>query len=367
MQRFSPKANDTLRLELDVGDLTFRFVPHPDPRLLTARVPHSMSGEKSNIWRLEDLSPGGGEYALKVMTHKHRLPCLPIVCNYLHGLRSVVGLQCCDRICLTRENCLTLETYPELEFSILMPWMKGPSWFDAHQDHGSTRTISRWEALQLAQLLAEILTNLEVRNLAHCALSPYNLIVDAGSGHLHIELVGVEDLYSPDLPEDGRKRAGFLGYRHRSFADDSWSGTSDRFSGGLLIAEILGWHHPAVRGGLYSAEYYFDPEELQVHGSEQYRVLESAVGEHHRDLAALLRTVWESPTEKDCPPFRDWLSAIQMVAHTKIAYTWLVGNQRTLPSKDEPRCWDRPGSSAWNAGRMRGCEPPGATAPGNNR
>jgi len=345
--KFLPQADDTLRLDLNVVELAFRFLPHPDPRLSPARVPHSMSGEKSNIWRIQENVPGGGEYALKVMNTKYRDPTLPDICNYLYTLRSTDGLGCCDRICLTREKCRTVETYPDLEFSVLMPWVKGTSWFDAHQNHNSTRKLSKWETLQLGRRLAEVLAGMEKKSLAHCSLSPENLIVHTGTGNFSVQLVGLENLYSPELPDRGEHGTAVGGYQHPSHLDPGRSSAADRFPGGLLIAEILGWHEARVQEGLYSVECYFAPEELQTPNSERYRLLESAVSEHHKDLAVLLRRVWESRTESDCPPLSEWAEKLQRIARTKIAYAWLAEREYGVVESGKQRCWERHNLPRW--------------------
>jgi serine/threonine protein kinase len=337
--RFLPKAEDLLSLDLGGSQVPFRFKAHPHPGLAAAQVPHGMSGEKSSVWRLEHCIPGGDEYALKVMNHVYRDPQLPQICNYLSDLCNISGLECCDRVCLTKDNCRTIDTYAELEFAMLMPWVKGTSWFDAHQDHSSTNALSQWEAFRLARALAEVLAALESRNIVHCSLSPNNILVRSHQGDLHVELVGLEALRGANFSDGVKIRTSTFGYTHRSCTKGDSASPSSRFSGGLLIAEILGWWSQPVREDLYSAECYFEPDELQDHNSKRFRILLEGVLRQHRDLAALLDRVWHSPCETEGPSFAEWLAVIDRVAATKISYTWHF--QEGSPKLDihPRRCW----------------------------
>ncbi len=337
--KFLPKADDILDLNLGSTRVPFIFRAHPDQLLRTARIPHSMSGEKSTVWRLGHSVPGGQEYALKIMNNTNRHPKLPHICDYLRGLRNLPGLECCDRICLTRENCGTIDFYSDLEFSVLMPWIKGTSWFDAHQDHSSTRSLSQWEAFQLARALTEVLRALETRLLIHGSLSPSNVLVSTIGGSVKVDLVGLEGLYGPELPSVVTARSGPFGYTHPSNMNkESWA-LSDRFSGGLLIAEMLGWWSSIVRQGLYSAECYFDPEELQLKESERFLVLHEAVSKQHRDLAALLKQVWISSADAASPSFEEWLAVLSKVEASKISYTWFTEERRLGQNIKPNRCW----------------------------
>jgi hypothetical protein len=353
--RFTPRANDEITIELEAIDLRFRFVPLPDPRFVSARVPHAMEGEHSTVWRVEHLQPGGAEYALKVTSPRYRQPELAAICQYVQRLKNIRGLDACDRLCLTRDNTPhTIAAFPDLEYAVLMPWIRGTSWFDAHQSHESTQSLTPWQSFRLAQAMAQVLVALESREIAHCSLSPYNMIVVPE--RLHVELVGVEGMLGPDFP-NAVPHGTLAGYRHPTGGDrDRFF---DRFPGALLLAEVLAWHDPAVAAGQHSAEYYFDPKELQCRDSRRYQVLEAAVARQHRELAALLRQAWRSDSSQECPSFAEWLERLNWVGTAKIAYTWIVGGRPEPRSEPTRRCWEMgPGAS----GSLRSPAPLGVDA-----
>src|ERR1035438_4981546 len=289
--RFNPKANDTIGLYLNGREVTFAVAPHPDPSFRAARFPHAMSGERSTIWHIRDLDDNQ-EYALEVPNSRYSdRPALEQVCVHLDNLKSIEGLESSARFCLTPELAApTIQQYPDLEYSMLMPWIKGTSWFDAHQDHERTRslrTLTRWQCLQLAHQLACVLSELERRGDTHCALCPENLMVETAPGQMRVELLGLEDMISPGLPLDNRSRIKLPGYAHPAYSQAGVDAAYDRFPGALLLSEMLGWFDDNVHAQC-SAESYFDPDELQCDSSQKLQTLANALRQHHPDLATLL-------------------------------------------------------------------------------
>lgn len=320
--RFRPKAGDFFSLVVRGVEISFRVVPHPDPTFGKLRFPHAMEGERWTVWHLE-ASELNQEYALQVRNARYpRPPDLEQICAFLNTLKCIDGLASCERYCLAPETSgPNIQQYPELAYSILMPWIKGISWFDAHQDHETTRGLSRWQCLQLALRLASVLSDLERRGIAHCALSPYNLIIDLASGTPRVELVGEEDFFTPELPENGRPRNRLPEYRHPS--ETQWDAKSDRFPAAILLSEILGWYDDKVRA-LCDADSYFEAKELQDDDSQRLQLLAGALSAHHADLTFLLREAWKSRTPDECPTLNQWREALERVSLTKIEYTWLA-------------------------------------------
>jgi len=323
--RFHPKAGDFFSLVVRGVEISFRVVPHPDPSFKNLRFPHAMEGERSTVWHLE-ANELNQEYALQVHNARYmRPPCLEQMCAFLDTLKCIEGLASCDRYCLAPESSgPSIQQYPELAYSILMPWIEGTSWFDAHQGHESTCRLSRWQCLQLALQLASVLSELEQRGIAHCALSPNNLIVDLASGAPRVELLGTEDVFSPALPENDRSRNSVPDYRHP--AEVLWDSGSDRFPAAILLSEVLGWYDEKVRAQC-DAESYFDAAELQSDDSQRLRLLADAVSAHHADLTILLMKAWNSRSPAECPTLEQWRQGLENVSLTKIEYTWLPAGQ----------------------------------------
>jgi hypothetical protein len=316
-------AGDTLTLILSGVRLLCRFAPHPQLALAEAGVAHAMRSDTSTVYHLIEVSPPAREFALKVMHPIYREPSIAAVCAVLRSLRTVPGLSTCNRVCVTPSIAPeTLRRYPSLEYAVLMPWIPGTSWFDAHQGHAATESLSPAQCVRLATLLARVVCELEQREIVHSALSPPNLIVEVTSGVDRMELVGLEDIRTRSLAPCRRYQGAVTGYRHPDSPPLNEEPTGDRFGLAILLSEILTWHDDAIRTNQYSAESYFDVDELQSPQTARFVALHQAVTGNHPELGSLLRKAWESPASAQCPSAAEWTDALENLALTRIAYTW---------------------------------------------
>jgi len=106
-------------------------------------------------------------------------------------------------------------------------------------------------------------------------------MLEASSGATtQVELVDVEQLYSPDLPETERSMAGSPGYAHATAASGIWEQAGDRFAGAILLAEMLTWSSPRIRDEA-AGDSFFEPSELQ-RDCQRYRVLRATLVEEAR-------------------------------------------------------------------------------------
>ena len=82
-----------------------------------------------------------------------------------------------------------------------------------------------------------------------------------------VELVDVEQMYSPKMDRPDVLLAGSPGYAaHRTVHSGLWSSYADRFAGAVIIAEMLGWSDPAIVNRAWG-ESYFDQHEMQTRAS----------------------------------------------------------------------------------------------------
>jgi hypothetical protein len=296
-----------------------------------------MDGKQSTCYHLQDIGSLGAEYALKVMAPPYRRPLLAELCVLLNRLRNVIGLECCDRICLTRENAQdTLARYPEIEYAMLMPWIGGTTWSDAHAQHPRTNNLSRWQCLHLATRFAEVLATLEQQQVTHCSLSPEKVVVRCHPEALSVELLGMEAVSSPHLEVHSGDLDAMPEYQHP--ATGAPGPASDRFPGALLIAEILTWHDADIKKLFTYSESLFTAAELQDLHNPKFRALCGAIERHHSDLADLMRQAWTSPHPEDAPTLKSWLDALDRVALTKIEYAWMR-SPPAPPLARDTRCW----------------------------
>jgi hypothetical protein len=306
MPRFDPAPGEEIELDVDGVRRCFHAMRHPaGPSFV-----HAMEGAKAHVYHVREV-PNGAEYALKVMKSRFREASLVERCAALDALKTLPGMAVCERRCLTLQSSPgTLARFCDLEYSILMPWMVGHTWYDVVQAGAMGRDLARAaEALSTAEHLVEVLAALEERGVAHCDLSAGNVVVDPAVGS--VALVDVEDVFTPLVSAPSAIPGGTPGYQHRTSHAGMWRLDGDRFAGAVLLAEMLGWYDPAVRAAA-AGESYFDADELQDPGSARLTLLLAALRRHRNGegLVVLLKRAWASVSLGECPMLAEWQLAI---------------------------------------------------------
>jgi hypothetical protein len=327
--QFSPHANEEFLLRIDMQPKRFRAMEHPN----AADMVHAMAAGKAVVYRIRDLDTQY-DYALKVMMAKFRDSALEQICEKLDGLKTIPGLAVCERRCLSPSRALdTLNQYKNLAYAILMPWMQGQSWFDLlWLGKKGTYTLEKEQSFQLASKFSRILVLLEQSGVAHCDLSPGNVILDPQT--LDVELIDVEDMFAPGWQQPKSVPLGTPGYQHRTSRDSrgQWHALGDRFGAAILLGEMLAWYNPEVCRASHG-ESYFDPDEMQLRGCSRFAILAKAVGEHDAMLVDLLCRAWESDTLDECSPLKAWDDAFKRVKLEKygIAFEPIGGGRAQTP------------------------------------
>ncbi|HEC36530.1 MAG TPA: hypothetical protein ENI39_08355, partial [Anaerolineae bacterium] len=250
---FRPQVGD----ELLINGVTYRIAEHP----AAPGIPFGQAGRRAIVYQVV---AGDDKRALKVFSRRFRSPALVLVAQNLAPFASLPGLQVCQREVITPEqNPDLLRQHPDLAYTVLMPWIEGPTWMETMVQK---RPLSPEESLALARSLASVLSRMEEEGLAHCDLSGPNVILPPGGG---VEMVDVEEMYGPEFERPEVLSSGSGGYAHRSVAGGVWGLEGDRFAGAVMLAEMLGWCDERVRGAAWG-ESYFAPEEVQEE-TERYR------------------------------------------------------------------------------------------------
>jgi tRNA A-37 threonylcarbamoyl transferase component Bud32 len=299
---FAPTVDATLAID---GTM-YRFLPHPT----APNVPHGLEGREAIVYQV---SGGDGRYALKVFKPRYRVPSLVSLSERLAQLAVLPGLRASRRIVLnaTKHTGLLREN-PDLAYSMLMPWIDGPTWWDLLM---TKRPLRKEQALSAAGDLARVLAALEERGLAHGDVSGANLLLPgliASNGRSAVELVDLEQFYGPGLEVPEGVVGGTPGYAHRSGQDSFWGPNKDRFAGAILLTEILSWPSAKAREVAFG-ESFFDPDEMQGscdRAAVLHDELESLWGSN---LASCFERAWRSVTLPDCPTFAEWIVALPLV------------------------------------------------------
>jgi hypothetical protein len=292
---FQPQVNQKINIE----GITYRFAVHPTADWL----PYAQEGRAATVYQLQsDEEP---TRALKVFKPSFRDPSLVSLSDQIEPFAEFPGLRVCRRVVLRpQQHSELLREHPALIYAILMPWIEGPTWMQILVEK---RPLTASQSLSLARSLVEILMHLEQQRVAHCDLSGSNVMLPglAIEQEEEVTLVDTEGLYGPGLSPPPAILLGTPGYDHRSLSAATWSVDADRFSGAVLLAEMLGWSAPEVREAAWD-ESYFAPDEMQQETPRYTRLIDDLQARWGSSLAGLFQQAWHSATLKDCPTFGEW-------------------------------------------------------------
>jgi len=307
--------NPTLQTRLVIGGREYRFSPHP----VVPSLVWGQEGRHAIVYRLQS---NGDAYALKVFRPAFRHDGLLTTAGALWTYRELPGMRVCQQTVITRDTHPELVSqYEDLNYAMLMPWIDGETWFDFLQNR---KKVSLEQSRLLAESMAWVLYALELNQLAHCDLSSGNVIVTPDM--LQLQLVDVEDLYSPWLIPPPMVPAGSIGYQHREVAQTGqWGPLGDRFAGAVLLAEMLGWAHPQVRKAAWG-ESFFAPDELQQ-DSERYKLLRKVLRIYDPGFAEAFEQAWRSRSLEECPPLKTWYDLLDSLPREPVV-SWAPINPR---------------------------------------
>lgn len=301
---FRPKIHSTIQL----GNTSYVFMEHPSAR----GIPYGQAGSKATVYQVRDMS--GRFYALKVFLHKYRDAENIYSATQLQKFANISGLEVCSRIVLNKDShTVLIKQYPDLEYAILMPWIGGRTWYDTVF---ARYELLKDESLSFAKTFASLLSSMEGKGLAHCDLSGPNVIVSTSGQSLTVALVDVEEMFGPGLKKPVYLPAGTAGYAHHAVSNGLWGANADRFSGAVLLAEMLAWFDKRIRN-MAAKEHFFKTEELQK-DNNKFRLICSVLHENWgSNVENLFRQAWISHSLAECPSFSKWKSALNAVGTKK--------------------------------------------------
>lgn len=281
-----------------INNIEYRISEHPQAK----GMPYGQEGRKAVVYQL--VGPNGNKQALKVFKRRFRIPRMSAIAEKLEPYAGLPGLQVCKRTVLTAtSHSDLLVELPELAYAIFMPWIDGQTWQESMLER---KPLTAQKSLDLARSLTQVLVKMEEQGLAHCDLSGPNIILSSGG---QVILVDLEEMYGPTFIKSDALPSGSPGYGHRTAGNGLWGSSADRFSGAVILAEMLGWCDEVIRKEAWG-ESYFSAEELQQSNS-RFDLLESSLRQHWgKRLADLFVSVWNSDTLDDCPTLAEWMVAL---------------------------------------------------------
>ncbi len=296
---FRPTIGSTIQ----VGQKILSVSPHPSAK----GMPYGQQGRKATVYQVVDQQ--GDRHALKVFARMFQTEQTARGAKRMEAFASFPGLEVCRRQVITPEQHVDLlQKHPDLLYSVLMPWVEGNTWQECVL---GCRPITEEQCLSMAQNLSAGLAEMESAGLAHCDLSGANVIVSFDDDATGVMLVDVEDMYGPQFEKPSALPIGTPGFNHKEVAKGSWFATADRFSGAVLLAEMLAWCDDRVRRIAY-ADTFFDPKEVQI-SSDRYQIVLRALRDRWGDrIGDLFARAWYSDTLDQCPTLKEWNRAIQL-------------------------------------------------------
>ncbi|HZO73005.1 MAG TPA: hypothetical protein VFB60_12460 [Ktedonobacteraceae bacterium] len=304
-----------LGLTLNIGAAQFTFVQHPlfpdDQEEVFA-----IEGGEAMVYQLREVA-SGKIWTLKVsktpFRGKHILRSTNALAPYAH----LPGLSLGRRVCFTKATHPALiAAHPGLEYAVLMPWLSGQSWagFLANRATGpDNEPYTPQVALKLAIAMAQVLWDLEAHSLAHTDIAGSNVLLMPAFNL--VELLDLENLYMPNSPIPQQCSQGSPGYQHRSLDRRGyWRPDGDRFSGAIIITEMLTWCDARVQKLTPpNAESLFPLEDLQQINTPRWRVVRDALWNICPPALRLFDQAWSSTDLSQCPELSAWaMTLIQM-------------------------------------------------------
>ncbi|MFC7393139.1 tetratricopeptide repeat protein [Scopulibacillus cellulosilyticus] len=302
---FQPEVGDTINL------FGKRYIFTKHPAVVGLDMPYGQEGRQGTVYQLETSGGASNRYiALKVFRNRFKNEQQLDIANNIEKYAVKPGLSACRRSVIEPGNHRKLlKQHEDLQFALIMPWIDGPTWSDVLLDE---QTLTKDNSLYIACCFAFVLKEMEASQLAHCDLSSSNVMIPflskkrALQPFSDIELIDVEELYAPELTRPQALPGGSPGYAAKYVRDGVWNQQADRFSGAVLLCEMMTWHLEDIRKHKAEDISYFQPDELQEN-TERYRAMLKALRQTlGKGAEKLLKQAWNSTKLEDCPSFSEW-------------------------------------------------------------
>jgi hypothetical protein len=298
---FKPKVHETCQL---LGEM---YVVQPHPASPT-RV-YAQMGGRGRVFQLKH--QGNGQlWALKVFHPRYRVASLVSTAQQLSSVASYEGLRAANRRILQAFDPI-VRTHPDLAYAMIMPWIKGKTWYDFLVNAASSgRPFSVAISLQLCKRFLEVLASLEQSGIAHTDLSPGNVVLELSSRD--VQLLDLEDLYMPGSV-NSKVAMGSKGYRHPSGdvgKQNFWRAEGDRYAAAVLAAEILVLANNDLARRA-TDEGFFTDHRLSKQGGNRFGEAKAWLFKVAPTFASIFERAWTANTIEACPRVAELYASVR--------------------------------------------------------
>ncbi|MFJ8529117.1 tetratricopeptide repeat protein [Bacillus sp. NPDC094106] len=312
---FRPEVGESITLNRK----QYRFTKHP--AVFGIDIPYGQEGRQGIVYQLQN-DQTGEKIALKVFKNRYREEKHKL--EFLNTLSKMTGFQVGSRYIVTKsEHAEVIEISEDLVNAIVMPWIHGPTWADILQEQ---RPLGKQDCFKLMKAFLKILKKMEDEQLAHNDLSSSNILIpylteEQMIDQYIIELVDIEQMYGPKIERPSLLPAGSAGYAPIYLQKGVWQKEADRFSGAILLSEMLAWCDEDIRKQKWADASYFKAEEMQTSCERYNLLLHSLQTNWGTRVTSLLQQAWESNRFEECPSFTEWHEVLsdleEVIEHDK--------------------------------------------------
>ncbi|MBM7643971.1 tetratricopeptide (TPR) repeat protein [Scopulibacillus daqui] len=298
------------------------FTKHP--AVVGLDMPYGQEGRQGTVYQLEAARGSANRYiALKVFRNRFKNKRQTEIANIIKKYAVKPGLSACRRAVIDESNHRQLiKKHEDLQYALTMPWIDGPTWSDILLDE---QALSKEDCLYIACYFAFVLKQMEESQLAHCDLSSSNVMIPflsqerTSQSFSDVELIDIEELYAPELQKPRALPGGSPGYAAKYVKEGVWNRQADRFSGAVLLGEMLTWHLEDIRKLKAEDMNVFHPDELQEK-TERYRAVSKALKQTlGKGAEKLFKQAWNSSKLEECPSFSEWWAQFPKEIREKVA------------------------------------------------
>ncbi len=323
--KFNPTPNQKIRL----FDTDYYVQTHPEAEYMA----FVSEGKKANVVQLKDTH--GDLYALKKFKKAFRTDEIIGTHKHLTGLQAFPGMKAAKRQVISPDNPIVEEFY-DLEYAVLMPWLKGQTWFDIlHKFRLKEFEISKSQAITVCKNFLAIMTKLESAVVAHTDISSGNVMIDFENSD--VQLLDLEDIYITGMPQPNKPNIGTIGYQHRSCekGQSYWCAEGDRYSAAVLASEILLLSNPDF-ADLVKESSFFQSNIGDPNIDEKYQHAKNYLRSLSPKFAAKFDLAWRSEKLQHCNPLENLYSVVsEMERNLKSVKNQAQSKKPKVPPKQD--------------------------------